>query len=787
MQRTKLLFIFAVAAALMLAGPAPTDPAPTGGLPSTWKTQWISAPGAPPRGACVVHFRKTFSLAEVPKHFVIMVSGDNRYELYVNGVTVASGPAMGDIFHWRYATLDIASHLHSGENVLAAQIWNFGELAPVRQISNRTGFFLRGVTSSAVDTDASWKCRLDAGWTFLPVDRSKIDDYYAAGPAERLKAADYLWGWQKEGFDDSSWDSAVDLGSARPRGTIDTHSRWMLVPRNIPMMELKPQRLARVVRSEGVEVPADFVAGKSPVSIPPHSQAKILFDQGEETTGYPELEVSGGQGAKVTMIYAEALYRDDHKGNRNVTAGKHIRGVEDYFVPDGAAHRTFRPLQWRTWRYLQVEVTTGAEPLRLDDLRSEFTAYPFTLRATFESGDPVLQKIWQVGWRTARLCAHSTYMDCPYYERLQYVGDTRLQALISFYDAGDDRLAKNAIETINESRMPEGLTLSRYPSELAQVIPPFSLYWVSMMRDLWWYEGATNFLKPYLPGERGVLNWYERRLLPNGLLGRMDWWEFVDWTQGFRNGVPPQEANGQSAVLSLQLADALHNAADLEAALGSKTIAAHDRALAARIARAVYAHCWDQARGLLADTPARKHFSQHANILGVLTGAIPAAQQKAVVEKLLTDESLSQCSYYFRFYLFRAMSQVGLADEYLAQLGPWKGMLKLGLTTWAEKPEPTRSDCHAWSAHPNFDLLATVAGIEPAAPGFTRVTIAPHLGPLQHLRASMPSPQGEIAVSYRLTGGHLSAEITLPKGVTGSFVWQGRKEVLHGGQQQISM
>src|SRR6266851_3707029 len=34
--------------------------------------------------------------------------------------------------------------------------------------------------------------------------------------------------------------------------------------------------------------------------------------------------------------------------------------------------------------------------------------------------------------------------------------------------------------------------------------------------------------------------------------------------------------------------------------------------------------------------------------------------------------------------------------------GPWREMVSLGLTTWAEQPEPTCSDSHAWSAHPNY-------------------------------------------------------------------------------------
>ncbi|HKT11027.1 MAG TPA: alpha-L-rhamnosidase C-terminal domain-containing protein, partial [Terriglobia bacterium] len=165
--------------------------------------------------------------------------------------------------------------------------------------------------------------------------------------------------------------------------------------------------------------------------------------------------------------------------------------------------------------------------------------------------------------------------------------------------------------------------------------------------------------------------------------------------------------------------------------------------------------------------------------------AIPLQDQKRVMQKVLADTALTQCSYYFRFYLFRAIKKAGLAGDYLSLLRPWKEMLALGLTTWAEMPEPSRSDCHAWSAHPNFDFLNTVAGVEPAAPGFREVLIQPHLGSLRHLAATVPVPQGEISVKYTRQNGQLSADVTLPQGATGWLVWGGQKLELHGGTQHL--
>jgi hypothetical protein len=754
-----------------------------------WNASWIRHPEGPQREFGVFHFRKTIALDAVPQHFVIHVSGDNRYELFVNGQRVLAGPARGDLNYWRYETLDLAPYLVAGRNLLAAVVWNFAALAPVAQVSSETGLIIQGDTAAEeiVNTDESWKVYKSRAVSLIPLSEEKIGGYLAIGPGEQVDASQYPWGWETPAFDDSGWVAAMPIAHGDTRSIrIYYNSSWMLTPRTIPLMEDKLERLARVVRTSGVEASPEFLQGTAPVTVPANSRVRLLFDQSYLTTGYPELVTSGGRGSNLTLTYAEALWKGHEKGNRNETEGKEMRGITDRFQPDGGPHRLFRPLWWRTFRYLQIDAETGAEALVLEDLRSRFTAYPFEERARFESDDPELAKIWEVGWRTARLCAHETYMDCPYWEQLQYVGDSRIQELISLYMTGDDRLVKNAIESLDESRTPEGLTESRYPTSTPQYIPEFSLFWIGMMHDLWWYRGEVDFLRNYLPGMRGVLGWFERRMAPSGMLGQLKWWNFVDWPNQFDDGRPPMDKDGQSSMLSLQFAIGLRAAADLEEAYGSKEFAARDRALAARIAAAVYKLCWDPTRRLVADTPEHKTFSQQANILAVLADSIPAADQPRVIKAVLADSTLTPATYYFRFYLFRAMKKAGLADEYLAQLEPWRHMLALGLTTWAEMPEPGRSDCHAWSAHPNFDLLATVAGIESAAPGFSRVTIQPHLGSLKQLNATLPHPRGDITVAYRRDGDHLKADVTLPEGLTGAFLWRGKSTVLHSGAQHLA-
>src|SRR5579872_2704981 len=96
-------------------------------LKNLWNASWITVPGASPDGYGVYIFRKDFNLNSKPVSYVIHVSADNRYKLFVNGKLASLGPARGDIDHWNYETVDIAPFLNQGKNVLAAVVWNHGE------------------------------------------------------------------------------------------------------------------------------------------------------------------------------------------------------------------------------------------------------------------------------------------------------------------------------------------------------------------------------------------------------------------------------------------------------------------------------------------------------------------------------------------------------------------------------------------------------------------------------------------------------------------------------------
>ncbi|MBN1999449.1 alpha-L-rhamnosidase, partial [candidate division KSB1 bacterium] len=764
-------------------------------LTKRWPAYWIAHPTAPLCEYGVYHFRKVFSLEAQPETFIVHVSADNRYHLNINGRSVCYGPARGDRYHWRFESVDIAGYLQAGENVVAAVVWNFAEYAPVAQKSVQTGFILQGdgPPERIVDTDTSWKVIKNTAYQPLVNHGALLHQYIVVGPGDKVDGLQYPWGWQSIKFDDSEWPSARQLTNGQPSGT-GTDLQWILQPRTIPLMESHIQTFSAVREAEGIKVPEGFLAGFSEFKIPPLTNIRILLDQGFLTTAYPQLVVSDGTGASMKMTFCEALFdQNGEKGHRDVVDGKKIVGYYDMFLPDGGQHRLFRPLWFRTFRYVELEIKTAEQALHIHSLNSEFTGYPFVQNAIFESGDPSLKQIWDVGWRTARLCAGETYYDCPYYEQLQYVGDTRIQALISLYASGDDRLMRKAIQMFEDSRAAFGLTESRYPSSRPQYIPPYSLFWIAMVHDYWQHRDDEKFIASMLNGVWSVLDWFNGYVDETGMLGPMPWWHFVDWPDQWAwseerriGGVPPGAGDGHSSNITLQYIYALNYAAGLFNAFGRHSDADECVRRAEHLRKATLDACWEKSRGLVADTPEKKHFSQHANIFAVLTDMVPPEQQRTLIEKVLSDKDLVQCTFYFRFYLTRALNKVGLGGRYIEMLQPWRDMLDIGLTTFAERPEPTRSDCHAWSASPNYEFFATVCGVTPASAGFKTVRIEPRLGPLLWVKGEMPHPQGRIKVALeRVRKDGLKGIVELPDGIEGVIIWNGKEKEINAGVNEI--
>ena len=232
-----------------------------------WAASWIRHAGARGRDMGVYLFREAFDLPAAPWRFVVHASADQRYELFVNGARVATGPARGDLDHWRFETVDIATQLRAG---------------PQRARGDRLELRRRSADGADQQPDrlppAGRRRRGGRGehrtrpGSRLRTRRSRccpstvqsiVHEYFVGGPGEKWWTRAVIRG---AGSGRTSTTAAGPPPSrSRPaarEAMRDTPSRWFLVPRGIPLMEDTPERLATVARrTSGGEVPAGVLQG----------------------------------------------------------------------------------------------------------------------------------------------------------------------------------------------------------------------------------------------------------------------------------------------------------------------------------------------------------------------------------------------------------------------------------------------------------------------------------------------------------------------------------------------
>lgn len=765
---------------------------------------WLTQPNAP-ETPFVAAYKLEFNLEEETR-LLVHFTADERYELFVDGEMISRGPERGDAEHWFFESFEL--HLEPGAHILVSRVWSLGEKAPQAQMSLEHGFLLFPDDDKylpLVGTGvASWQTKMLSGYGWRP----HTGCAHGVGWSQIVDGAEFDWGHETGGG--QGWipavhgaiaDAAEGIGNiALQKRSTPTHrlKPAMLPPmldrpcqpgkvRHVALLDASPAH-EKAVRSRDClthELPIWqewFVSGTS-LTLPPFSKRRVIFDLENYFCARPEIEVSGGQGARLEVNWSEALYEhvtrpeniqhvDGYhwpKGHRDEIEGKFFacpwtrtNGSGDCFLPDGGERRTFSTLWWRAGRFVQLLIETASEPLTLESFVLRETRYPLEMEGRFQCSDDSLNTLLPLLVRGTQCCAHETYIDCPFYEQMMYAGDARLEALVTYVMTKDDRLPRKALRCFEWSQLLSGITQSRYPSRLRQIIPPFSLWWIAMCHDYALWRDDPAFVKSLLPAIRSVCDYFARLLDTRGLLAAPRGWNFTDWTKlWLPSGVPPNAQLENSAVLNWQAAMAFRMAGELETWFGETEIAALHHRRAQQLADATHHYFWDETRGLYADDLAHRHWSEHTQCLAVLSGLMPEICRIPITHGLLNAPDLVRTTIYFSHYLFEAYHQLGQAGVVHRRLVAWKHLVANGLKTPIEKNEPTRSDCHGWGAHPLYHFYATIAGIRPVAPGFSKVKISPNLEALQWLKVTLPHPKGEICLEIHEGKLHLE----LPEGV----------------------
>lgn len=768
---------------------------------SAWPFAWISG-GRPAPTVGAYRLRFTSPAAEQLR---LVVSADERYRLYCDGRLLASGPEIGTRFRWQADAIDLA--LKAGEHCLLAVVWSVGDRDGDFATDGIGHGFALGIDGEAnprlATGTAAWEWHELPGYRFRksPLAHWTVPDLHRDG-----SAAD----WEVEEGRGEGWIPAVAGSAVHHVADVEVHPARLVEVGTLPPQTHVPWRRLAVRHAEVIDSaaldPADLplgandprwreavqalVEGRNHLAVPARTTLRAVIDCQDYVTAWPELS-AGGFAAGIDLTWMEALSLERvrgasiPKGNRGEIAGRFVGGTVDRFRLDRAV-RSYRPLFWRSGRFLVLTVASGEQPVTVAGLRLVETRYPLEQESHIEPADPALARVLPLCLRTLQVNAHDQYSDTPYYERMQYLGDCRLDCLTTYAITRDARLPAKALRMVDAQRMPDGLTVSRTPTRNLQVIPPFSLWYVGMVRDHLWWRGDEALVRELMPGVRGVIERFLRARRDDGSIGFLEGWNFCDWAKGFPHGEPPGTSTG-SGPMNLQVLMALDWAAELEEALGEPELAARWRRLSSELAGAVTAAFWDEARGAWTDDREGGALSQHAQVLAALCAGLDPGRRWRGMQRVASDPALVRSSIYFSHYLIEAWAAQGEGQRVAGVLDFWKALPDQGFVSLPEQPEPSRSDCHAWSAHPLFHAVATLAGIRPDAPAFARVRIAPCPGPLPALNVAIPHPAGgEISASLRFAGATVEGTVVLPAGLEGTFVWQGDEQVLRPGTNRIA-
>ena len=714
-------------------------------MSATNQGKWICAKEHAGEGAAesrLVCFRKELCLSDTASKMPVRISADGRYKLYVNGQFVCFGPCKGDDKRRYTDEPDLSPFLQTGRNVLAVELlcvggdaWNSNHSLFT---SGLHALYLEGIEAEG------WRCRSCDTVCFL----TEEEGFSPLHIHEKASGDPAAAGWKNVDFDDRLWQEAGICADA----DIPTILRaGNLLPRPIPFMEQN---------HHDFKLPFHTVAD--------HSEARFVLDAGEEMTAFLHLGLSGGKGSVIELLYSECYVTDEGKRNRADAAKGHLEGYTDCYTVGGFAHETYEPFWFRTFRFLQVTIRTADEPLELNALCYDETGYPLKVKTSVKTSDTTLIPVWEISLRTLRRCMHDTYMDCPFYEQLQYVQDTRSEILYTYAVSADDRLARQAIDDFASSQRADGLLNACYPNKNANVIPGFSIYYILILHDHMMYFGDKELIRHYLPVVERVLLFFRSHRTQSGLVdkvggvnGKAEKWSFIDWAGDWMptEGMPASGLYGPITMESLLYLYGLQKAAELADWIGEKNLSETWRDDARALLKAIRLECMDE-NGMLTDGPRRMEVSQHAQVFGVLTGVLTDEEGQRNLLRTVEDRTITQCTVAMCFYLFRALEKTGLYEYTDRYWDIWRNMIANGCTTCVEAADYSRSECHAWGSLVLYELPSVTLGVRPASPGYEKIEVHPVPGALTSASGTVHTPRGDLNVAWEKGAGGIQVQIS---------------------------
>lgn len=787
--------------------------------PIDWKAQfvWPSNSAIPVHDFQFIMFRKTWNLDQVPSNAKLTIFADSRYRVFVNGSYVAQGPARAPHGWHYYDTFDVASKLRPGRNVIAVEVlwYGYGTAWYVSPAYSPGAFFGQkphgellcqldlgaGPNHRVIATDGTWKASVDRAWDW---DTPLVDS--AVGNVEVYHSDRATPGWTEAQFDDSGWipvtDSRSIWGLSSP--PVEPYTHMAPRPMAYPLEEeMAPARVVdagvmpasaagrspfnrqsplatlgkRMADEKHTSQPsllhsADALSQSSPdayaeIDPAPAGQTPyVILDMGKEVDGYLQFSVDATQPAAINIGWSEMMEHGDVTAN--MPGGNF---VAQYHVQPGSQHWTM--WGWHGLRFVELDFPGLTAPLKFR-VNLRFSTANLKHAGAFSSSSPLLTKLWQMGSYTFQLCSLDGTMDCPTREQRQWLGDGEVELRVDGVAHGNLDLARKflrdaALDEWRDGPIPMVSDTGEPPRVL---IDDYVFSWVNALNEYYLETGDKDFVLSLYPYLVRAMTWFNQYQQPNGLLGKVPYWVFLDWSN--------PDKRGTSEILNALYAHTLDTSASLADMAGDQYHAAMFRDESARIHKAFNQLFWNPSLGLYVDAVNQGQQShrigQLANADAVMYGFAPADQVSGILAKItdasrvkvggldpatnqfsITETSASsgqtivQAQTYGMFFVLESLAERGDAAtmlRYIQQL--WGPMVKVGNDTfWENFIQASGTSCHAWSAAPTYFLTTEILGVRPTSPGYADYRVAPHPVDLTWAKGTVPTVHGDINVDWK--------------------------------------
>ncbi|MDE6193442.1 MAG: alpha-L-rhamnosidase [Muribaculaceae bacterium] len=415
------------------------------------------------------------------------------------------------------------------------------------------------------------------------------------------------------------------------------------------------------------------------------------------------------------------------------------------------------------YRFVRIDLLDSGMTVNLKEATAILRYRDLPYKGSFKSSDPKLNKIWDTGAYTVHLNMQEYLWDGIKRDRLIWLGDMHPETSTIAAVFGCDPSVEATLD----------LACEQWPlPQWFNGMSAYSLWYLIIHHDWYKQSGNKEFLDRHAPYITALIDRIDTLVDEDGT-ERLSEDRFLDWPSS-----PNKE--GVEAGYRALMTWAMKDAEQLCNYIGDKNRAEKARDIIRRLDKKKMPHNdLKQAASLMA-------------IAGVMDPKIAA-------EDCIAVDGPKGFSTFGGYYMLEALAKAGLYDEAMDIIRTyWGGMLDLGATTfwedfdldWTRNAGPIdrlpaegeddihgdfgaycypgfrHSLCHGWASGPTAWMSRHVLGVEVLDPGCTKVRINPHLGDLEWVEGTYPTPQGEIKISHRRKAdGSIDTKVEAPKGV----------------------